>query len=326
MTKDIKVTSGHQLKEEVERINAEKAASQAPATTTAIVEAKSAGALAEKFFAPQEIEDMAGAGSENVKTTDTLLPRLTILQSLSPQLNRKKAEFISGAKVGDFCDVAVGDIFEEVDMIPCHFVTQYIHWKKSRGGFVANLGTSAACLEETTLNEKRENVLPNGDTIVETATWFCLLRAGSDWRRVFFPLSKTGLKVSRKWHTLIKAEKLMGKNGYFTPPLFYRPWRLTVVTDSKDEFDWFTPSPARIEVPPEMITAQSPERFKTIYHEMMEIQDTSKWLLTEAKKFYTDARDNLVVGDMSNSDDLNDPSNARVVGSGPAIDNTSTQM
>jgi len=251
---------------------------------------------------------------------------LTILQALSPQINKKKVEFIPGAEIGDWCDVSVGDVFKEsVVVIPCHFSTQYIQWKKNRGGFAGNLGMDAACLKDTTLNEKRQNVLPNGDIIAETATWFCLLQVGIDWRRVFLPFSSTGLKVSRRWHTLIKAEKLLGKSGFFSPPLFYRPWALTVAHDSNDQGDWFTPIPNKIPVPVEAGANGKSEPYKSIYHLMYEEQDTQKWLLGECKRFYEDARDNLVVGDMG-ADDLNDPANARVVGNSAAIDNAAHAM
>lgn len=292
--------------------------------------------IAEPFFAPDEIEAMGGEGLDNVTAANVLLPRLTILQKLSPQLNKKKVEFIEGAQEGDWCDVGVGDIFRgSIEAIPCHFSTQYILWKKNRGGFGGNLGMDAKCLNDTTLNEKRQNILPSGDAIVETATWYCLLRVGGEWRRVFLPFTSTGLKVSRKWLTLIKAEKLLGKNGWFSAPLFYRPWTLNVLDESNEQGDWFTPvvnkivtgdlSQYGLETNGAVTTGgASPmaDRFKNIYHMMYENHDTKKELLAEARKFYEDARDNLVVGDLG-TDDPNNPDNAR---SSNSVDNASTRM
>ena len=39
-------------------------------------------------------EDFAGAGLENVTSDDLLVPRLGILQALSPQLNRNKTDLL----------------------------------------------------------------------------------------------------------------------------------------------------------------------------------------------------------------------------------------
>lgn len=290
-------------------------------------------AAPEKFFAPDEMESMSGAGQENVRVTDTLLPRLAILQTLSPQLKEKKVEFIPGAALGDWCDVSVGEVFKGwIDVLPCFYSVQYIQWKKGRGGFAGNLGTDARCLENTTLNEKRQNILPNGDSIAETATWFVLLNVGFEWRRAFLPFSSTGLKISRKWLSLIRAEKLFGKNGPFTPPLFYRPWRLSVKEESNDQGDWYIASPARVPRDPDLVKQEQalivpgrvPELNKTIYDLMAEMQDESKWLLKEAQQFYVDARDNLVVGDMG-TEDINDPANARTVGGGRGDPGDSSQ-
>jgi hypothetical protein len=293
-------------------------------TVPAVIEAKGTQ-VAEGFFAPSEIEEMGGYGQENVTAVNVLLPRLAILQTLSPQLKKNKVEYIPGAEIGDWCELGTGDIFKgEVEVIPCHFVTQYIQWKKNRGGFAGNLGTDASCLQQTTLNEKRQNILPSGDSIVETAQWYCLLHVGSDWRRVFLPFSSTGLKVSRKWMTLARAERLLGKEGPFMPPLFYRPWKLTIAMDSNDQGDWYLPIPNRVAREKEDISAAQPDQFKTIYHLMAEANDRRRWLLEECKKFYIDARDNLVVGDMG-KDDANDPDNARVVGSS-SISDKSTSM
>lgn len=299
-----------------------------PPNAVAVVEPAKA-ALPEKFFAPSEMEEMAGAGLENVKATDTLLPRLTILQALSPQLNKKKVEFIEGAAVGDWCDVSIGEVFKDsVEIIPCHFIVQYIKWKKNRGGFLGNLGADARVLRDTTLNDKRQHVTPEGDVIAETAHWYVMLHVGMEWRRAFLPFSSTGLKVSRKWHSLIGAEVLFGSKGPFKPPLYYRPWTLKVATESNDQGDWYLAAPTKTPRNPEDITDATPEkeRYKTIYNLMAEAGDADKWLLNECKAFYIDARDNLVVGDMG-QDDANDPANARIVGgSGTSIDDQSRTL
>ena len=41
-------------------------------------------------------------GSEEVSSNDITLPRLQIIQDLSPQHKKNKPEYIDGAEVGDF--------------------------------------------------------------------------------------------------------------------------------------------------------------------------------------------------------------------------------
>src|SRR5579864_7520885 len=132
----------------------------------------------------EELMGLEGMGSENVRAKDILIPRLTILQGLSPQINKKKAEYIEGAEVGDFCNVATGDIYkEEVTVIPVYFQTAYIEWIKNRGGIAANHGDDPSILEKCTRSEKNEMFLPNGNNIQENAQWYCLLQDGATWHQ-----------------------------------------------------------------------------------------------------------------------------------------------
>lgn len=223
---------------------------------------------------------LGGMGKENVKSKDVLIPRLVILQALSPQVNKKKAEYIDGAEVGDLCNVATGDIYkEQVTVVPCHFATAYIEWTKNRGGLAGNHGDDASILKQTVRNEKNENVLPNGNIIQETAQWYCLLQDGSTWNRIFFPLKATNLKHSRKWLTLCQAESVQLPSGEFwKPPLFWRSWKIIIVDDSNDQGDWATFRPEKGDI-------------------IMDL-DPNRHLLELCKSFYEDIRTNVVKPDI----------------------------
>jgi hypothetical protein len=226
---------------------------------------------------------MGGAGTENIKSKDVLIPRLVILQQLSPQLNKKKSEYIEGAEVGDFCNVATGDIYKkEVEVIPCHFATAYIEWLKGRSGFAANHGDNMSVLDRTTKNERFENILPNGNMIQETAQWYCLLKDGAVWTRVFFPLKSTGMKHSRKWLTVLRSETLKVNGRDWKPPLFWRSWKLITVDESNDQGDWASFRPERGE-----------ENIKI---------DPSQTLINMCMAFYNDVKLNVVRGEVAQDD------------------------
>jgi hypothetical protein len=230
-----------------------------------------------------ELMRMGGAGTENVKAKDVLIPRLVILQSLSPQLAKKKPEYIEDAEVGDFCNVATGDIYKkEIEVIPCHFATAYIEWVKNRGGFAFNHGDNSKILDSTSRTEKNENILPNGNVIQETAQWYCLLKDGASWTRVFFPLKSTGLKHSRKWLTILRSETLKVNGKDWKPPLFWRSWKLTIVDESNDQGDWASFKPERGE-------------------EVAKI-DESRQLLRLCMNFYEEVKGNIVRGEVVQDD------------------------
>lgn len=188
-----------------------------------------------------DFADYAGAGLENVRASDLLVPRLTILQALSPQVNKRKSEYITGAEAGMIADVGTGELFVDgLWFLPVQYRKDYLEWapRDSGKGLVA-VHTDPAILDATSRNDRNQPVLPNGNYIAETAQFFGLnLSAGRRWS--FIPMTSTQLKRARKWNTLATGEKLKRPDGSeFTPPLFYRTYNLAVSEESNAEGDWF---------------------------------------------------------------------------------------
>lgn len=193
-----------------------------------------------------DFAEFAGLGFENVSSSDILIPRLTILQSLSPQLNKKKPEYIEGAELGDIVDAGTGRVFKNgIDFLPVYYRTDYIEWAP-RGGaqkLVAIHETSEileACLKDNNGRLVYPTVLPNGNTIQETKQFYGFnLTAGR--RPSFIPMASTQLKWAKKWLDLSMGERLKNSAGKeFMPPMFYRSYKLTVGEDSNTKGSWNT--------------------------------------------------------------------------------------
>jgi hypothetical protein len=216
-------------------------------------------------------------GSENVTARDVSIPRLTILQSLSPQLKATKPEYIPEAKEGDFCDTSCGDLWRgEMLILPCYFVTNFIEWSPERGKApVANHGANPAILDKTKPGESGKRLLENGNIIAETMQFYVLnLSAGG--RRSFLPLAATQLKPGRDWNAKRLSEKLSDGRE---PPLFYRAWKATPAPRSNDKGDWFV--------------------WKFASDRKVTEIDPSRRLLAAARDFADQCRRGLVHGDLS---------------------------
>lgn len=182
----------------------------------------------------------AGAGLENVNSTDLLIPRLTIIQALSPQLQRKKAEFIEGADIGDIVDVATGELFKDgILFLPVLYRKDWLEWApRSSGEGLVEIHHDPAILDQTTRNERKQAVLPNGNVISETAQFFGF-NLSADRRKCFIPFSSTQLKKARKWITLATSEKLRrGDGSEYVAPLFFRTYNLTTAEESNNQGEW----------------------------------------------------------------------------------------
>lgn len=199
-------------------------------------------------------ESFANAGLENVTAADMLVPRLAILQALSPQVNKRKAEHIAGAEVGMIADVGTGELFPDgVWFLPVLYRKDYLEWapRDSGKGLVA-VHSDPAILDGCQSNERNQPILPSGNYIAETAQFFGLnLSAGA--RHCFVPMASTQLKKARRWNTLAMGEKLKRADGSeFTAPLFYRTYMLTSAEESNSEGDWFGWSIQRAQALPEL--------------------------------------------------------------------------
>lgn len=189
-----------------------------------------------------EFEGVAGAGFENVGANDVLVPRLTILQALSPQLKRNKPEFIPEAKAGDMCDVASGKLFPDgLLFLPVSYNKVYLEWapRESNKGLVA-IHQTAEILEQCKRDDKNRPYTKEGNLVQETAQFFGF-NLSDNAQRCFIAMAATQLKRARKWMHLATSEKLRRADGStFTPPFFYRSYKLTAGEESNNQGDWFT--------------------------------------------------------------------------------------
>lgn len=198
------------------------------------------GGAAVVYAGGEEFAEFAGLGLENVSTSDLLIPRITILQSLSPQLQRNKAEYIEGAQSGDFCDVGLGELLPKpLWVLPVYFKKQWLEWapRSSNKGLVA-MHDTPDILDHTKPNDRGRPTLPNGNYIAETAQFY-VLNLSCGGRKSFLPMVSTQLRKSRKWLMMATSEKVAdGRGGTFTPPLFFRTYMLTTVPESNAEGSW----------------------------------------------------------------------------------------
>lgn len=214
----------------------EKAAPAAAGTD--IVSADKARELA--VAADELFAGHAGAGLENVTARDILVPRIGILQGLSPQLVKTKPEYNADARVGQIYDIGLGEIIgDEMMFLPLLYKMQWLEWyPRSTGKGLAKIHDTNAVLSHCSPDEKNRPILPNGNYVAETAQFFGLNMTLKN-RLSFLPMASTQLKKARQWLTLATSEKLPSANGgEYTPPLFYRAYNLSTVPESNNDGDW----------------------------------------------------------------------------------------
>jgi hypothetical protein len=189
-----------------------------------------------------DMEQYASAGLEQVNAArDLTIPRLTILQALSPQLNKVKPEYMKGAMAGQICDGAVQQTWDDaIEFVPVHYKVQWLEWApRSSGKGLVAIHDNDDCMRDCTKDDRNRNVNVAGNLIVETAMFIGFnLSAGG--RRCFISMTSTQRKKAKKWLDLAVSERIKNAQGIeFVPPLFYRSYTLSVIPESNNDGDWF---------------------------------------------------------------------------------------
>ena len=200
------------------------------------VATKKEGALATNLF-----ETDANQGAQNISQEDLALPFLKVLGQLSPEVNKRDAKYVEGAEPGKIINTVTNELFDSIDIIPCHYKRQYIEWQDrgtSTGAPVAIHEAGSDIISQTTRGKDYKDRLPNGNYLDNTAQHF-VLAVGKTPQTALISMKGTQLKVSRKWNSMMMGIKMQGKNGLFTPPTYSHIYNLKTVQMSNDKGTWF---------------------------------------------------------------------------------------
>lgn len=209
--------------------------------STAVAKAKETAVSTDVL---DDIFDHAGEGAA-FDSSEMQIPFVRLLQALSPQLNKKKAEYIEGASSGDAFNNVTNQYWdgeEGLTVIPCFQTTKYLEFtpRDMGGGFRGEIPANSPLLQQTQRSGSKE-ILPNGNELVKSDQHFCLIvEEDGSFQPVVIDMKSTQLKVSRRWKTQIAMQKIKHpKDGrMITPPVFATMWKLRSVEESNDQGSW----------------------------------------------------------------------------------------
>lgn len=189
----------------------------------------------------------AGAGLEAMTVEDFAIPRIGIIQSLSPQRNKQKPEFIEGCSEGQIFESVTKKLWdggEGIHVVPVKFNRSYIEWKprgEGAGGIVKNHGADRTAFDNARVDEKGKRWTPEGNTIQLHAEYFVLVMAPNKPPiRAIISFSGTFLRQAKAWNNLIAESKLLGKDGkYIDTPAFFNVYQLKTTPVSNAKGSWF---------------------------------------------------------------------------------------
>jgi hypothetical protein len=187
-------------------------------------------------------------GFDNVNQEDLGIPFLSILQKLSPQIDKDNAEYptkgIEGAEVGDIINTVsntvVCSVGEEMEFVPCTYQRLYMEWKpRTSGGGLVKTHKDANILLECQRNERNQDVLRNGNLVVTTSYFYGIALIDGARTPCVIGLSSTQLKKAKQWLNMAMSIKLKRTDDTpYTPPLFSHSYKLSTVPEKNESGTW----------------------------------------------------------------------------------------
>jgi hypothetical protein len=181
-------------------------------------------------------------GLENLTNKDLGIPILQIMQKGSAEVDVDHEDHaskkIEGVKVGDIINSVTRKILTQpVKVVPYFYSLVYVEWRsKQNGGGIAATHIEEAILRQTTRDDKNNDLLPNGNSIVTTAYLFVrIIQDGLEPEDALIAMSSTQLKKARMWLNMMKNFRAGNGN---TLPMFHRCYFLTTIPESNQKGTW----------------------------------------------------------------------------------------
>lgn len=209
---------------------------------------RGAGEVAEAALLDQIAAD-AGAGFEEATRDAYAIPFLRVLQDLSPQVKKKMAGYIEGARPGMLFNTVTKEVLEKVRVIPCYYSQSFIEWvpRDAKGskeggakGFVAAHPPGDPIIHKA-VREGSRNMLPNGHELQDTRQHFVLIvREDGSTDQAMIAMASTQLKISRRWMSQMKAA-MVPHNGRLIPaPSFAWSYELASEEEANEQGSWYS--------------------------------------------------------------------------------------
>lgn len=173
---------------------------------------------------PEWLKQGGARGAENVGTDDMIIPRIELVQALSPARNKKDAAYIEGAEEGMLFNNVTRELYgESVTVVPVYYTKQFLIWKDRKQGGGGSNGFRGAFATRELAEAEITKLGEDGLEVSDTAQHFVLVRSGEGWTEAVISMAKSKIKVSKRWNSLIRLTNADS---------FARAYKLSAVTET----------------------------------------------------------------------------------------------
>jgi hypothetical protein len=211
-------------------------------------------------YLPAVTEGAQTRGSENVGAEDLVIPRIEIVQDLSPCRKKTEPSYIEGAEEGLMYNNVTRRLYgREVTVVPVMFRKEYLIWKdrKQGGGFRGAFSTGEEAKQAHAALDPQERDFCE---ITDTGQQFVMVIYNDNGvtrvEEAVISMAKSKMKVSRNWNSLIRI------NG---GDRFSRAYKLTTVAEKNtSNQSYFNFQVTNLGYAPEMVYRKAEELYSSV--------------------------------------------------------------
>lgn len=191
----------------------------------------------------EAMNEMDATGFEAMNMETIAIPFIRILQDGSPQIKKKKPEYIAGAEAGMLFNTITDRLYE----LPLRFVVgkfdrHFIEWEPNRGPFVASHDPDYVLNNPHLFARDEKKKLYNiesGNHFVETYIYYTLFPDYIDDGVCILSMSSSQIKQARKLNRMLTTTTIPGTTRKALP--YFMIWNYDIVEETNDHGDWFGP-------------------------------------------------------------------------------------
>ncbi len=205
----------------------------------------------------------AGAGSENIDLKHLTVPFLTILQQLSPQVQKGGPEYIQGAEAGDIMNTLTKKLYKAnrgeannngICVAAVMFEPKAIEWKPrgqgGGGGLIRVWGDDNSYMNHPDYQfskEKNRWISREGNEVTDHYDTYVNQYGYFDEKNELIPEAAQGIlsckgsqiKKAKGWNAERMMLRVQVGGRSINPPGWYRTYRVRTQFESNDKGSWF---------------------------------------------------------------------------------------
>jgi len=145
-------------------------------------------------------------GAENVGNDDLIIPRIELIQALSPARKKNDSAYIEGADEGMLYNNVTRELYgSTVTVVPVFYTKQYLIWKDRKVGGGGSNGFRGAFNSKSEADDAVAALGEEGLEVTDTAQHFVLVKLkDGGWQEAVISMAKSKMKVSKRWNSLIR--------------------------------------------------------------------------------------------------------------------------